>query len=299
VFREALHPWLAERRFAQRAAGAVVRRHARRQLVEFDRRDCVRSQSRILRGLVHRARATLFGREHDFQRIRTPADFRRLVPLRISVESLADSGAADRECHRQAALTALALADLARPNGRPDATSVVVRVADGALVSWLDASLPFYLRPLVRFAAEGGSIADSDMSLGPAIALGSLWHGHGPIGLEDPRRGRLRLLTDHGVFFEFVPAEELGKERPSRYGLGEVELGAIYVVALTTTAGAWACLTDITIAFERRNPPLLCRVPSTRRPVTIQPPHRQIAGTPAVRLEMIGHSPWSIPVDRG
>ena len=41
-----------------------------------------RCQERVLRGLVHQAAATRFGREHDFRRIRSPRDFRRLVRLR-------------------------------------------------------------------------------------------------------------------------------------------------------------------------------------------------------------------------
>jgi hypothetical protein len=45
-----------------------------------------RCQARILRGLVHRAQATRFGREHDFRRIRSHDDFRRLVRLRTLAE---------------------------------------------------------------------------------------------------------------------------------------------------------------------------------------------------------------------
>jgi hypothetical protein len=40
-----------------------------------------RPQARLLRGLVHRARHTRFGKDHDFGRIRTALDFRRLVPV--------------------------------------------------------------------------------------------------------------------------------------------------------------------------------------------------------------------------
>jgi hypothetical protein len=64
------------------AIDALLRRRARCRLVELDHTDAAPSQARLLRGLVHRARNTRFGRDHDFARIRTPADFRRLVPLR-------------------------------------------------------------------------------------------------------------------------------------------------------------------------------------------------------------------------
>jgi hypothetical protein len=141
----------------------------------------------------------------------------------------------------------------------------------------------------VRFTVGRESVADSATPRDRAIALEASWHAHGPIALEDPRDGRMRLLSDHGIFFEFVPAEQVGKLRPQRYSLSEIEPGAIYALALTG-AGAWACLTDVSVAFERRNPPLLTVVPASRRPLRIQPPHRQIAGIPAVPREILARS---------
>jgi hypothetical protein len=60
----------------------ILRAHQRRLLTDLDQQPAARSQVSQLLGLVHRARATRFGCEHDFGRIRTEADFRRLVPLR-------------------------------------------------------------------------------------------------------------------------------------------------------------------------------------------------------------------------
>ena len=54
--------------------------------VEFDRLDATRTQSHTLLALVHRGESTRFGREHDFRRIRTPDDFRRLVPLTTTAD---------------------------------------------------------------------------------------------------------------------------------------------------------------------------------------------------------------------
>src|SRR5262245_11731728 len=98
---DALPAWLVDNRFFRQAAVAVLRRQARRQLVELDHQDAVRCQTRILRGLVHKAHATPFGRAHDFPRIHTAADFRRLVPLRPP-SALCDL---PWESHRRAALT--------------------------------------------------------------------------------------------------------------------------------------------------------------------------------------------------
>src|SRR5260370_2775022 len=45
----------------------------------------------------------------------------------------------------------------------------------------------------------------------------------GYIAVEDPRHGILRLLVDHGIFYEFVPLEELEAEKPSRHTLASLQ----------------------------------------------------------------------------
>jgi hypothetical protein len=79
----------------------------------------------------------------------------------------------------------------------------------------------------------------------------------GFIATEDPRHGLLRLLPDHGIFFEFVPVEELGQERPARHTVADLEPGVPYAVVLTTCAGLWGYVIGDTVCFERRDPPLL------------------------------------------
>ena len=79
----------------------------------------------------------------------------------------------------------------------------------------------------------------------------------GYIAAEDPRHELLRLIPDHGIFFEFVPVEDLGKDRPARHAASEVEPGVHYAVVLTTCAGLWSYVLGDTVRFERRDPPLL------------------------------------------
>jgi hypothetical protein len=79
----------------------------------------------------------------------------------------------------------------------------------------------------------------------------------GFIATEDPRFGHLRVVPDHDVFFEFVPVEELGKERPTRHTLADVEIGQQYAVVITSCAGVWSYLVGDTVAFEQRTPPLI------------------------------------------
>ncbi|MBM3491460.1 MAG: GH3 auxin-responsive promoter family protein [Alphaproteobacteria bacterium] len=60
----------------------VLRLLAKRRLAKLQRIDPVATQERTLLGLVGRARDTRFGRDHDFARIRSVADFQARVPLR-------------------------------------------------------------------------------------------------------------------------------------------------------------------------------------------------------------------------
>jgi hypothetical protein len=79
----------------------------------------------------------------------------------------------------------------------------------------------------------------------------------GFVATEDPRYELLRLVPDHGIFFEFVPADELGSDKAPRHTVREVEPGVRYAVVLSTCAGLWAYLLGDTVTFERTNPPLL------------------------------------------
>jgi hypothetical protein len=79
----------------------------------------------------------------------------------------------------------------------------------------------------------------------------------GFVATEDPRYELLRLVPDHGIFFEFVPVDELNKDRPTRHTVANLEVGVQYAVALTSCAGVWSYLVGDTVCFERRDPPLL------------------------------------------
>jgi hypothetical protein len=67
----------------------------------------------------------------------------------------------------------------------------------------------------------------------------------------------LRLVPDHNLFFEFVPVAELDTPQPTRHTVADLEVGEQYAVVLTTCAGLWSYVLGDTVAFERRDPPLL------------------------------------------
>jgi GH3 auxin-responsive promoter len=86
----------------------------------------------------------------------------------------------------------------------------------------------------------------------------------GFIAFGDPRTlrsagapGWLRLVVDHGLFYEFVPVDELDSPRPTRHWLGTVRTGVNYAIVVSTCAGMWAHLIGDTIRFEALDPPLI------------------------------------------
>ena len=64
----------------------------------------------------------------------------------------------------------------------------------------------------------------------------------------------LLLNTASGIFFEFVPAEEIFSDSPSRLSLADVKLGVNYAILLSTTAGLWAYNIGDTVEFVSLNP---------------------------------------------
>jgi hypothetical protein len=89
------------------------------------------------------------------------------------------------------------------------------------------------------------------------LCLEMFLRAEGMVALEDPRHEGLRLLPDHGVYFEFVPVDQVGRSTPTRYSAAEVKLGEPYALAISSPAGIWACLVGTVVRFERRDPPLL------------------------------------------
>jgi hypothetical protein len=80
----------------------------------------------------------------------------------------------------------------------------------------------------------------------------------------EPETGLLRLLLDHGIFFEFVPMEEYGTPNASRYWLGNVQTGVNYAIVVSTCAGMWGHVIGDTVRFDRLNPPLIAFTGRTR-----------------------------------
>jgi len=64
----------------------------------------------------------------------------------------------------------------------------------------------------------------------------------------------LLLFTDHGIFYEFLPAEEYRKPNAKTIGLKEVQLYKNYALVISTNGGLWRYLLGDTIQFTSLRP---------------------------------------------
>lgn len=71
---------------------------------------------------------------------------------------------------------------------------------------------------------------------------------------EKPDDDGMTLFTEHGVFYEFMPAEEYGKPAPKTVGLNQVVLNQNYAIIISTTGGLWRYLVGDTVRFTAINP---------------------------------------------
>ena len=71
---------------------------------------------------------------------------------------------------------------------------------------------------------------------------------------DDPTVEGMLLFLDHGIFYEFMPAEEYGKDIPRTIGLDKVELDKNYALVISTNGGLWRYLVGDTIKFTSLAP---------------------------------------------
>ena len=62
------------------------------------------------------------------------------------------------------------------------------------------------------------------------------------------------LMLDYGIYYEFLPMEDLHKENPKTLRLDEVELHKNYALIISTNAGLWRYMIGDTIKFTSLSP---------------------------------------------
>ncbi|MCC6287494.1 MAG: GH3 auxin-responsive promoter family protein [Chitinophagaceae bacterium] len=64
----------------------------------------------------------------------------------------------------------------------------------------------------------------------------------------------LLLNTDFGIFFEFLPVQEMGQPNPKRLTLKDVKVGENYALIVNSNAGLWGYNIGDTVKFVSLNP---------------------------------------------
>ena len=71
---------------------------------------------------------------------------------------------------------------------------------------------------------------------------------------DDPTDKAMLLMLDYGVFYEFIPMDEFGREHPTVVPLWGVEPGRNYAMLISTTSGLWRYVLGDTVSFTCTNP---------------------------------------------
>ena len=71
---------------------------------------------------------------------------------------------------------------------------------------------------------------------------------------DDPADKSMLLMLDYGVFYEFIPMDDLGSANPTVAPLWGEETGRNYAMLISTTCGLWRYVLGDTVSFTQTNP---------------------------------------------
>ncbi len=69
-----------------------------------------------------------------------------------------------------------------------------------------------------------------------------------------PTRDDMLLMLDYGVFYEFIPVENINDENPKVLTIEEVDLNKNYALVITTNGGLWRYVIGDTVVFTSLYP---------------------------------------------
>jgi hypothetical protein len=77
----------------------------------------------------------------------------------------------------------------------------------------------------------------------------------GFFGIQDqPGSDEMLLMLDYGIFYEFIPMQELDNDQPAALTLEEVETGVNYAMVISTNGGLWRYMIGDTLRFTNLSP---------------------------------------------
>lgn len=72
---------------------------------------------------------------------------------------------------------------------------------------------------------------------------------------DDPSNDGMLLMLDYGVFYEFIPLENIDDPNPPAYTIKDVELNKNYAIIISTNSGLWRYMIGDTVYFTSLSPP--------------------------------------------
>lgn len=77
----------------------------------------------------------------------------------------------------------------------------------------------------------------------------------GFFGIQDRNQADdMLLMLDYGIYYEFIPVDQVGSENPEAHSLDHVELNMNYAMVISTNAGLWRYMIGDTIQFTSCKP---------------------------------------------
>ncbi len=71
---------------------------------------------------------------------------------------------------------------------------------------------------------------------------------------DNPTNDSMLLMLDYGIFYEFIPLEQLHADKPEVLTIDQVETGKNYAMVITTNAGLWRYIIGDTVVFTSLYP---------------------------------------------
>jgi hypothetical protein len=163
---------------------------------------------------------------------------------------------------------------------RLDAIATLAATQDLRLLSGMPSWLVILFERIARHAEEAGrplrgldrlwphlrALIHGGVAFAPYAGVFAEWLGprfprvevypasEGFVAVQTEPAGGLTLMVDYGIFYEFIPVEDLGTAAPRRHTVADVELGRPYAVVMSTPAGLWSYVLGDTVRFTAREP---------------------------------------------
>jgi hypothetical protein len=77
----------------------------------------------------------------------------------------------------------------------------------------------------------------------------------GFFGIQDQKESHdMLLMLDYGIYYEFIPFENINDNNPDTVLLQDVEIGKNYAMVITTNSGLWRYVIGDTVTFTSKTP---------------------------------------------